>query len=99
MPDLLAIPTAELTVGLIIGLARRMIEGDCFIRRGEFAGWRPHLYGRGLANRTPGIVGMGSLGQALAQRLASFEMYLIYSDPISRVISVFPIFNRFNLSV
>ncbi len=66
------------------GLARRMLEGDRFIRRGEFAGWRPHLYGMGLANRTRtlGIVGMGSLGQALAQRLASFEMQLIYSDPI-----------------
>lgn len=82
VPHLLAIPTAELTVGLIIGLARRMLEGDRFIRQGQFAGWRPHLYGMGLANRTLGIVGMGSLGQALAQRLASFEMQLIYSDPI-----------------
>jgi phosphonate dehydrogenase len=82
VPELLAIPTAELTIGLILGLARRMIEGDRFIRQGQFAGWRPHLYGKGLANSTLGIVGMGSLGQALAQRLASFEMQLIYSDPI-----------------
>lgn len=82
VPSLLAAPTAELTVGLLIGLARRMNEGDRFIRQGQFAGWRPHLYGTGLANRTLGIVGMGSLGQALAQRLAGFEMQLIYSDPI-----------------
>lgn len=81
VPQLLAAPTAELTVGLIIGLARRMLEGDRLIRQGQFAGWRPHLYGMGLMNRTLGIVGMGRLGQALAQRLASFEMQLIYSDP------------------
>lgn len=82
VPDLLATPTAELTVGLIIGLARHMLAGDRLIRTGKFVGWQPHLYGMGLANRTLGIVGMGKLGQALAQRLSCFEMQLLYSDPM-----------------
>ncbi|MEH2185574.1 MAG: phosphonate dehydrogenase [Nostoc sp.] len=82
VPSLLAVPTAELTIGLIIGLARQMLPDDRLIRQGTFAGWQPHLYGMGLANRTLGIVGMGSLGQALAQRLSSFEMNLIYTDAI-----------------
>jgi phosphonate dehydrogenase len=82
VPSLLAAPTAELTIGLLIGLARRMLEGDRLIREGRFAGWRPQLYGTGLANRTLGIVGMGALGQALAQRLVGFEMKLLYCDRI-----------------
>ncbi len=83
VPSLLANPTAELTIGLIIGLARQMLVGDRLLRQGKFAGWQPHLYGMGLANRTLGIVGMGKLGQAIAKRLSSFEMQLLYSDPIA----------------
>ena len=38
-PDLLTIPTAELTVGLVLGITRNMLEGDRHIRSGQFAGW------------------------------------------------------------
>ena len=82
VPELLAAPTAELTVGLLINLARRMLEGDDLIRSGKFQGWRPQLYSTGLLNQTLGIVGMGQLGKALAQRLVGFEMKLFYCDPI-----------------
>ena len=82
VPDLLAAPTAELTVGLMIGLGRRMLEGDAHIRSGNFVGWQPILYSPGLMGKTVGIVGMGKLGQALAPRLAGFDCRLIYSDPI-----------------
>ena len=82
VPDLLAAPTAELTVGLLLGLDRRMLEGDRLIRDGQFRGWKPKLYSRGLLNQTLGIVGMGKLGKALAQRLVGFNMNLFYSDPI-----------------
>jgi biotin operon repressor len=60
-----------------------MLEGDRFIRTGKFAGWRPQFYSLGLANRTLGIVGMGGLGKAIAQRLVGFEMQLLYSDPVA----------------
>jgi phosphonate dehydrogenase len=80
VPTLLADPTAELTVGLLLGLTRRMVEGDAVIRSGQFAGWRPRLYGVGLHHRTLGIVGMGSLGQAFAKRLTGFDMKVLYTD-------------------
>ena len=43
VPDLLSIPTAELAVGLLIGLARKIPQGDPFIRSGELQGWRLKL--------------------------------------------------------
>ncbi|MDH6055908.1 phosphonate dehydrogenase [Umezakia ovalisporum] len=83
VPSLLSAPTAEITIGLLIGLARQMLVSDRFIRTGKFAGWRPQFYSLGLANRTLGIVGMGALGKAIAQRLVGFEMQLLYSDPVA----------------
>ncbi|MBF0557810.1 MAG: hydroxyacid dehydrogenase [Nitrospirae bacterium] len=80
--DLLTVPTAELTVGLVIALSRRFLEGDRYIRSGKFNGWRPILYGTGLAGRTLGIIGMGAVGQAVAKRLAGFEMKVLYSDSL-----------------
>ncbi|EAZ89932.1 phosphonate dehydrogenase [Crocosphaera chwakensis] len=83
VPDLLAAPTAELTIGLLIILARRMLEGDRLIRSDNFQGWKPQLYGTGLLNKSLGIIGMGKLGKALAKRLVGFDMNLLYTDPIS----------------
>ncbi len=78
--DLLTIPTAELAVGLMIGIARHVKTGDRFIRSGEFNAWRPDFYGMGLSGRTVGIIGMGKVGQAIAQRLSGFDTRLIYTD-------------------
>jgi phosphonate dehydrogenase len=82
--DLLTIPTAELAIGLLIGLARRLPEGDRFIRSGQFKGWQPHFFGSALAGRTLGIVGMGAVGRAVAKRATGFEMHVIYRD-VSRL--------------
>lgn len=81
VPDLLTIPTAELAVALLLGLTRRVLAGDDHIRSGNFSGWRPELYGAGLTGRTAGIIGMGAVGRALAERLAAFRMHIIYCDP------------------
>jgi phosphonate dehydrogenase len=80
VPDLLTVPTAELTVGLLFGLARNIAAGDRLVRSGAFRGWRPVLYGQGLAGATVGLLGMGAVGQAVAQRLGGFGCKLIYSD-------------------
>jgi phosphonate dehydrogenase len=80
LPDMLTAPTAELAVGLAIGLGRRLREGDELVREGKFAGWRPQLYGTGLAGGTVGIIGMGLLGQAVARRLSGFDATIIYHD-------------------
>lgn len=81
VPDLLTIPTAELTIGLLIGLTRNIMPGDRFIRSGEFNGWRPTLYGSGLTGKTLGIIGMGAVGRAIAQRLVGYELNILYTDP------------------
>ncbi|OYX89796.1 MAG: D-glycerate dehydrogenase [Caulobacter sp. 35-67-4] len=85
VPDLLTIPTAELTIGLLLGLTRHLTEGDRRIRSGSFHGWRPELYGSGLAGRTLGIVGMGRIGQAVARRAKAFGMQVHYHNrkPVS----------------
>jgi len=81
VPDLLTIPTAELTIGLLVGLTRNLLAGDRFVRSGEFNGWRPVLYGSGLTGRTLGLIGMGAVGQAIAARLQGYELNLLYDDP------------------
>ncbi len=80
VPDLLTVPTAELGIGLLIGLARHILEGDRFLRSGKFNGWRPRLYGSGLDGSTVGLIGCGSVGMAIAQRLAGFGCTLVYDD-------------------
>jgi phosphonate dehydrogenase len=82
VPDGLTAPTAELTIGLLIGLARKMLEGDRTVRSGSFKGWRPALYGSGLQGARLGIIGMGALGQAIAKRLIGFDMEMAYADPV-----------------
>jgi phosphonate dehydrogenase len=80
VPDLLTVPTAELGVGLLIGLARHLLPSDTFVREGRFSGWVPRFYGRGLAGSTVGIIGMGAVGRALAERLEPFGMRIVYFE-------------------
>lgn len=79
VPDLLTDPTAELAIGLTIGIGRNMLEGDLTVRNG-FRGWRPILYGAGLAGATVGILGMGAVGQAIARRLQGFDVTILYTE-------------------
>lgn len=81
VPDLLTAPTAELAVGLAIGLGRMIREGDIIVRSGSFEGWRPILYGTGLDGATVTIVGMGHVGRAIAQRLSGFGCRILGVDP------------------
>jgi phosphonate dehydrogenase len=80
VPDLLTVPTAELAITLLLGLTRRVLDGDRFMRSGNFTGWRPELYGAGLSGRVVGIVGMGAVGRTVAQRLVGFDVKIVYHD-------------------
>jgi phosphonate dehydrogenase len=80
IPDLLTVPTAELTVGLTIGLLRQVRAADAYVRSGAFEGWRPQFYGTGIDGSTIGIVGMGAIGKALAQRFKGWGAKVLYSD-------------------
>jgi phosphonate dehydrogenase len=81
VPDLLTAPTAELAIGLAIGLGRNIRDGDALVRAGDFAGWRPILYGFGLDGATVGLLGLGAVGRAIADRLAGFGCRIIAHDP------------------
>jgi phosphonate dehydrogenase len=59
---------------------RRVGEADRQIRDGGFGGWRPQLYGSSLDGATVGLVGMGPLGQAVAERLTGFGSQIVYHD-------------------
>lgn len=87
VPDLLTVPTAELAIGLTIGLARHIRPSDAFVRSGAFQGWQPQFYGTGLDGATVGIVGMGAIGLAMAQRLQGWGARLEYfeQNPVDAV--------------
>ncbi|MGO3604647.1 MAG: 2-hydroxyacid dehydrogenase family protein [Enterococcus malodoratus] len=73
--------TAELTAGLIIALSRRIVEGDHLMHGKGFDGWDPLFFlGHELKDKTLGIIGMGKIGQALAQMMNAFGMKIIYNQ-------------------
>lgn len=80
VPDLLTVPTAELAIGLLIGLARHLREADTYVRSNDFSGWTPRFYGLSVEHSTIGIVGMGAVGRAVAQRLTGFDCRILYCD-------------------
>jgi lactate dehydrogenase-like 2-hydroxyacid dehydrogenase len=72
--------TAELTLGLMLALARRIPEGDNLCRTTGFNGWAPLFFlGRELTNKKLGIVGFGKIGQAVAKRAKAFGMDIYYT--------------------
>jgi phosphonate dehydrogenase len=79
--DLLTIPTAELAIGLLLSVSRKIVSGDRLMRCESFAGWRPILYGTGLTGKCLGIYGMGAVGQAIAERMTGFGTRTVYHDP------------------
>jgi D-3-phosphoglycerate dehydrogenase len=72
---------AELTVGLMLALERKIVAGDARVRAGDFAAARSEAIGRELGLCTLGIVGMGRIGRAVG-RIASvgLGMRLVYND-------------------
>lgn len=80
-PQVSTVSTAEVTTGLIISLSHRIVEGDKLMRTKGFAGWAPLFFlGHELAGKTLGIFGMGQIGQAVAKRMAAFDMNIIYNQ-------------------
>ncbi len=81
VPDLLTVPTAELTIGLMLALGRHIVAADRAIREEGFEGWRPRFYGTGIAGTTVGLVGHGAVGRAIEARLAGFDAKVLTYDP------------------
>ncbi|GAY72377.1 glyoxylate reductase [Lentilactobacillus kosonis] len=80
-PKVSTVSTAEVTCGLIISLAHRIVEGDQLMRSTGFNGWAPLFFlGTELKDKTLGIIGMGQIGQAVAKRMHAFDMNIIYTQ-------------------
>jgi glyoxylate reductase len=80
-PGVLTEDTADLTMGLILSAARRVVEGANIVQAGEFHGWTPTwMLGRRLSGKRLGIVGMGRIGQALAKRARAFGLAVHYHN-------------------
>lgn len=80
-PGVLTEATADLTMALILATTRRLVEGDRFVRRGLFDGWKPELLlGVSLKDRILGIIGLGRIGKAVVQRAKAFGMKVVYHN-------------------
>lgn len=79
-PDVLTDATADLTWALLLAVSRRIVEGDAWVRTGTWPGWKPtQMLGSEVSGKTLGIIGMGRIGQAVAQRAAGFRMPVMYA--------------------
>jgi glyoxylate/hydroxypyruvate/2-ketogluconate reductase len=81
-PGVLDDTTADLTWALLMAAARRIAEGDKYVRAG---GWKiafgvRYFLGQDIHHATLGIIGMGRIGQAIARRARGFDMRVIYNN-------------------
>jgi glyoxylate reductase len=78
-PDVLTESTADLTWSLILGIMRRVTEGDRLVRRGGWKAWAfDFMLGTELRGKQLGIVGFGRIGRAVAARAAAFGVRVAY---------------------
>lgn len=80
-PGILAETTADLAFTLLMAAARRIVEGNDYIRTGKWKTFKPmELLGKDIHHATLGIIGMGRIGTELAHRAKGFDMEIIYFD-------------------
>jgi glyoxylate reductase len=80
-PGVLTESTADLALALMLGIGRRIAEGDAYVRRGEWRTWEPGLLlGRDLRGATVGIVGFGRIGRAVARRCDGFGCEVLHTS-------------------
>ena len=85
-PGVLTEDTADMTLALIMVVARRIVEGANVVQAGGFTGWSPTwMLGRRVTGKRLGIVGMGRIGQAVARRAKAFGLQIHYHNrkPVS----------------
>jgi glyoxylate reductase len=83
VPALVTESTADICFGLMLAVARRIVEGDKLVRQGIFPGGQSnHLIGGGVFGKTLGLVGGGGrIGSAVARRARGFQMNILYWSP------------------
>jgi D-3-phosphoglycerate dehydrogenase / 2-oxoglutarate reductase len=78
-PGANAVSVAELTIAMILALARSLISASGATRRGEW----PRMSGLTMEEKTIGLLGLGAIGQQVARRLQCFDCRILASDPYS----------------
>lgn len=82
-PDVLTDDTADAALALLLAVARRVCEGDMYVRVGKWQNG-PMPLGTSLTGKVAGIVGMGRIGQAIARRCEAFGMRVVYHGPTKK---------------
>jgi D-3-phosphoglycerate dehydrogenase len=77
-PDANTLAVAEMTIGLLISLARHVPQGDHSMKEGKWE--KKKLMGTGLAGKTLGIVGFGRIGREVASRARAFGMKIMVNQ-------------------
>src|SRR2546427_425716 len=81
MPDALTDTTADFAWALLMATARRVLEGDRYVREGKWKQWDfTLLLGADIHGKTLGVVGFGRIGRAMARRALGFNMRVLYQD-------------------
>ncbi len=81
-PDVLTNACADFTWGLILAITRRLGEAERQLRRGEWKGWAlDHMLGTELRGKQLGLVGVGRIGRAVAEKAPAFGMSVAYAEP------------------
>jgi glyoxylate reductase len=92
-PDVLTEASADFTWALILGITRRLSEGERLLRRGEWKGWAlDFMLGMELRGKQLGIVGFGRIGRAVAARAEGFGLKVVHNSrsggmPLDRLLS------------
>src|SRR5262249_6124929 len=82
IPPIVGEATADICFGLVLAVARRMIEGDRLVRQGIFPGSQSSLLaGAGVCGKVLGLIGGGRIGRAVARRARGFAMPVLYWGP------------------
>jgi glyoxylate reductase len=80
-PGVLDDTTADLAWALLMAVARRVVEGDVWVRSGTWSGWDiDQLVGSDVHGKTLGVIGFGRIGRRVAKRAQGFEMRVIYNS-------------------
>jgi glyoxylate reductase len=83
-PGVLTDTTADFAFTLMVAAARRVVEGERYVKAGRWKTWGPTLLmGHDIFGATLGIVGFGRIGQSMARRASGFDMRVLAYDPMA----------------
>jgi len=80
-PGVLADEVADLAIGLMLASARQILFADRYVRDGDWRRKGPIPLGRGVGGKTMGVLGLGAIGRAIAERAVAFRMHVLYGGP------------------